>query len=226
MSKMPKKIIPLKNKDKTDHETWIKGRGMLNIPSPYFMLLVGPRNCGKSNFIMNLLGHADPPFDDGYVIHFDAEGTSEYDDSGLTVLPPEELPSNKDIEKEGKKIIIFEDIPFESLSKEQKINLQGLIKYSISHKNTSIIWTTHDYITGLPAPYRRLCSVFVIYKMPDISSLTYIGNRCGMKTSEFLDVFKQFCVNCHDNIMVDLTKDSPYPLRYNVFHPIKILDDE
>lgn len=217
-----KKIIPLKNKDKQDHEKWYPGRDLLNIPSPFCCIIIGPRNSGKTNLIKNIIVHASPLFNSGYLVHYDALGTEEYEETGIDILEPGYIPSNDEIPKEGKKIIIFEDIPYDSLTKEDKIKLCGLLKYSISHKNTTIIWTGHDFITSVPTNIRRLFNVFVIYKIPDMSILKNIGLKCGLNNDDFVNLFNEFVKDRHDCICIDLTKDSPAPIRFNMFHKIEI----
>lgn len=219
---LPKKIVVLPNNDKKDHEKWYLGRDMLNFPSPFCLYISGPKNSGKTLLIKNLL--ARKIYDDGYLVHFDGENTGEYDDADINVLENGYIPSNDDIPKEGKKIIIFEDIVYSSLSKEDKIKLLGLVKYTNSHKNCDICITGHDFITSIPQSLRRLFNVFIIYKTPDVASLSGIGSRIGLKNSDFYELFK-LCEKLHDNICIDLTKDSPYPLRFNIYHKIKC-DDE
>ena len=219
-SDLPKEIIPLKNTDKKDHERWTAGRDLLDFPSPFAMLIVGPRNCGKTTLIKNLL--IRKLYDDAYLCHYDPEGTTEYKLTDIQVLPAGYIPSNSEIPIEGRKCIIFEDIPYDTLSKEDKLKMQGLIKYSVSHRNVDFIFSTHDFTTGTPPQLRRLFNVFIIYKIPDVSSLKTIGTRCGLKSEDFQDLFENFIKEQHDSICIDLTKDSPAPLRLNIYQKIKM----
>lgn len=211
---LPKKIIPLKNKDKEDHEHWYKGRDLMDFPAPFCMYICGIRNCGKSTLIKNILARSS--FDSGMLYHFDGANTLEYDDSDLEII--DSIPPNSEIEKEGKKVLIIEDIPYDTLSQDEKINLQGLLKYC-THKNLSIIVTGHDFSTSFPAQVRRLFNIFILYKVPDVSSLGSIGTKVGIKNSDFIDLFK-LCESDHDNICIDLTKSSPAPLRFNIYKKI------
>jgi energy-coupling factor transporter ATP-binding protein EcfA2 len=219
--KLPKHIIPLPNPDKQDHEKWYDGRDLLDIPSPFCMLICGPKGSGKSTLIKNILCRATPLYDFGYLVHFDGESTNEYDDIDINILPEGQIPHNTEIEKDGKKIIIFEDLPYESLSKEDHINLTGLLKYSTTHKNLSIIFTTHDF-TSIPAKIRRLFNVYIIYKMPDLNSLSVISSRVGMRNTDLQSIFQNCISTNHDFLMIDLTKNTPVPLRINGYKPIKI----
>lgn len=216
--KLPRKIIPLPNEDKQDHEKWHNGRDLIDFPSPFACYITGPRNSGKSTLIKNLL--ARKLYDNGYLCHFDGENTNEYDDADIDILESGYIPSNTDIPKEGRKVIIFEDLPFSNLDKDSKTKLWALLKYSVSHKCLDLIFTGHDFVSSLPTNLRRLFNVFIIYKTPDISSLSSIGSRIGLKNSDFYELF-EFCKSPHDNLCIDLTKDTPAPLRFNIYSKIK-----
>jgi len=219
-NKLPKKVIPLKNKDKSDHEKWYPGRDLIDFPSPFCMYICGPRNSGKSTLIKNIL--ARKLYDEGYLYHFDGSNTQEYDDADLTIL--EDIPSNADIPIEGKKVFIMEDVPYTSLSPDQKTDLWGLLKYACSHKNMDIIITGHDFSTSVPPNIRRLFNVFILYKIPDINSLSVIGNKVGLKNNDMHELF-QLCSNAHDNVTIDMTQDTPAPLRFNIYKKIALDDD-
>ena len=139
----------------------------------------------------------------------------------MDILESGYIPSNDEIPKDGKKVIIIEDIPYNSLDKESKQKLYELLKYSISHKCLDLIFTGHDFVTTLPTSMRRLFNIFIIYKTPDILSLGSIGSRIGLKNSDFFELFK-LCKNQHDNLCIDLTKDTPAPLRLNIYKKIEI----
>ena len=92
--KPPKRIIPIKNKDKVGHESWTdsRKRDIGNFPSPSRILLLGPCGVGKSTLIKNLILHQRPRFEEVYLIHEDADFTKEYDDleptEKLNEVPP------------------------------------------------------------------------------------------------------------------------------------------
>jgi hypothetical protein len=46
-NRLPNKIVPIKNADKTNHEKWYKGRNICNFPRPYRCILVGGVNSGS-----------------------------------------------------------------------------------------------------------------------------------------------------------------------------------
>lgn len=216
-----KKIIPLKNKDKANHEKWYHGRNLMDFPAPISMLIIGAKGCGKSTMIKNLLSHASPYYDSGFLCHYDAYGTSEYDDAGLNILEPGYIPHNEEFDNDEKKIIIFEDLPYESLTKEDKIKLNGILKYSTTHKLLSVIWTTHDF-SSVPPSVRRLFNVFVVYKIPDMQSIRQIGIKAGLNNDDFNYLFNEFVKDRHDSICIDLTNGSPAPIRLNMFHKISV----
>lgn len=218
-SSLPKQIVPLKNKDKADHEKWYSGRDLMDFPTPFCMYICAPRNSGKSTLIKNIL--ARKLYDEGYLYHFDGENTQEYEDSDLQIL--DNIPSSSEIPKEGKKVFIMEDIPYTSLDPDQKTNLWGLLKYACSHKNTDIIITGHDFSSSVPANIRRLFNIFILSKVSDISSLNAIGSKVGLKNDDIEELLSH-CKSQFDNITIDMTKNSPAPIRFNIYNKI-VLDE-
>jgi hypothetical protein len=222
MKKLPNKIVPLVSDDKTDHESWYPNRNLLDFPSGNLCIaIVGPRNSGKTTIIKNILAHK--LYDSGYLCHFDSD-SSDYVDADIDIMENGYIPSNDEIPKEGKKVLIIEDIPHVGLDKQSKNNLLGLIKYACSHKLLDIIYTAHDLTTGVPVELRRMFNVFIIYRMPDLSAIRIAGDKVGISSSDFQKLFQKFIKNPHDNICIDLTKNSPAPLRYNLFNKIKVVN--
>lgn len=221
--RLPNKILPLPNADKTFHEKWYKGRNMLNIPHPFRCVCLGPPNCGKGTVIKNILLRAKPEFEEVYVIHPDPEYTKEWDDIGAEML--NSIPAPDEWPGEVKTLVIIDDMEFKMMSKDQKRNLDRLCGYCSTHKNISVLLAAQDTF-NVPACVRRCCNLFVFWKMNDMDSLAATARKTGMKANNFNSIFNGICNDPHDSLFIDLTKNSPYPLRLNGYTVIKKTDSE
>ena len=216
-SVLPKKIIPLPNADKGFTEKWYPGRDELDIPKPFRMILAGPPSSGKSTCVKNILCRCE--FEEVYVCHFDQETTEEYDDINLTYfenhLPDVSLlKGSRDI----KKALIIEDMDLSSMNKYEKKTLDRLFGNVSSHDNVSIFYCVQDPL-NVPLCARRVSNFFVLWKQPDLLALSLMGARTGFDQKRFAHLFNKL-KDTHDSLWVDLTRNSPYPLRMNGYIPI------
>ena len=80
-----KRLVAIKNKDKSGHEFWnpSRARDLGNIPSPARILLLGPPGVGKTNTIKNLILHQRPRFEEVFLVHLDLI-SKDYADMDLT----------------------------------------------------------------------------------------------------------------------------------------------
>jgi hypothetical protein len=215
---LPRKIIALKNADKSFHEKWTATRDPLNLPHPVRGVFLGPPNTGKTTVIKNILLRAKPPYEEIFVVHADPEYTKEYDDLDCTMLG--EIPAPEEWEGEVKTCVILDDIEFSSLSKEQKKHLDRLFGYVSTHKNISVFLTSQQAFS-VPTICRRCSNLFVIYKQPDVDSLKAIARKVGMKTDQFVDIFDNLLKVPTDSLWIDLTNKSPHPLRLNGYEMLE-----
>ena len=63
-------------------------------------------------------------------------------------------------------------------------------------------------------------NVFIIYKPNDRDELGTIARRVGMTKKDMLYIFDTFMTAKRDTLCIDLTEDTPAPLRKNLFTPI------
>ena len=221
--KLPNRLIGLGNRDKGFHEHWYKGRNMLNIPHPWRAVLLGPPNVGKTTVIKNLILRAQPEFQEIFVIHCDVDGTHEYDDLDCEMLS--EIPDPASWEGEVKTLVICDDIPLKEMAKDQKSNLDRLFGYVSTHKNISVALTSQDTF-NVPPSVRRCANIFVMWKMVDIDSLATTARKSGLKSNSMYSIFSQLMTGSKDSLWLDLTTDSPYPMRKNGFEIISKHDGE
>jgi hypothetical protein len=219
---LPDRIIPIENKDKAGFtEYWYEGRNKLNPVAPWRMILAARPSCGKTCVILNMLARADPEFDEVYLVHTD-DTTEEYDDVELawksTELPPLEMFRNS---RDIKKILIIEDVDLSSMSKSQRHILDRLFGNVSSHENLSIALTAQDF-SNIPLCARRTSNCFIIYRQPDLMGLAIMASRTGNSQEKWQHLMKHLR-SVHDFLFLDMTKNTPYPIRLNGF---QLIDSE
>jgi hypothetical protein len=125
-------IHVMKNSDKTWHESWNKPRtrSLAAFPHPFTLCLLGIKNRGKTNTIVNVfLQHQTTcdPFKELIVIG-PSNGSAEYAEMEptyqLTDIPTLESFSDKKI----KKLLVFDDFDLSKLNATQKKNLSQLVR--------------------------------------------------------------------------------------------------
>lgn len=210
-AELPMEILAFPNTDKDFHEQWHPERDLLSFPHPFRAVLLGPPNSGKSTIVKNLLLRGDPDFAKMYVIHADADGTSEYDDCKAVLLPeipePQDWPNDKE-----KKLVVVDDIDVKRLGKQQMSALDRLFGYVSTHKNISCILCSQD-VFNIPAGVRRCANLWVLWKSPDTHAVSMCASRCGKL--DFDNLFNKNCLNPHDSVWVDMTDNTPLKLRTN-----------
>ena len=236
----PLKVVPFDSSDKRLREKWTAGRAkdLANIPSPFRMLLLGPPGGGKSCLIKNIVIHQRPRFKEVFVIHEDhsadpdAPGTTEYDDLDPTLMMSE-VPNLKfwnticaeDDEDAPpvKRLVILDDL--EMKGSDRLKNLQTLFRYVSSHKGISLMCTYQNFF-GLEPVIKKCSNVFVVWRPRDRDEIGRIEKRVGLEKGTLKEIFDAVAPDEHDSICIDHTKNSPAPLRLNLFTPIEILTEE
>ena len=70
-----------------------------------------------------------------------------------------------------------------------------------------------------------MANVYILWKPRSYNELQLIENRVGMKKGTLRELFKTVATKHRDSIMVDMTENSPAPLRLNVFKKIEYDSD-
>lgn len=216
--RLPNKIIPISNPDKKFHEKWVKGRSMLNIPHPARILAVGPPNVGKTTVAINIILRANPPYEEVYVIHPDAEYSQEWDDVNGQMMS--EIPNPEQWEGEVKTFVVIDDIEVKQLAKEQSRALDRLFGYVSTHKNITVYLTSQNF-SNIPAAVRRMSNFWVIWKINDCDAMKICAKKAGMKPNTLVEIFDNKMPEFNDSLWIDRTAFSPFPLRKNGFEPLK-----
>jgi len=212
-------IVPIDNPDKTWHEKWTPGRGLLNFPHPFRSVLLGPPNTGKTTTCKNLLLRQDPPFKVVVVVHCDPEYTKEYDDIGAHLLA--DIPSPEDWPGDKKTLVILDDLEFKCMNKGQLRNLDRLYGFVSTHKNISVCLCAQDPF-NVPPSVRRCANLWVLWKTVDMDALATCARRTGMRGGAFRQIFDDLITGEKDSLWIDLTDHSPMKLRKNGFHKISL----
>ena len=219
MPRLPDKILPIKNADKAFHEKWYKNRNLLNIIHPFRAVLLGPPNTGKTTIVKNIILRAYPPFQEVFVIHCDGGYTKEYEDLGNSVKMLDSIPCPEDWTGEVKTLVVLDDLEFKGMPKTQKRNLDRLFGYVSTHKNISVCLCSQDPF-NVPPIVRRCSNLWVLWKCPDLASMSSIACRCGISSSDFNYIFDNFIKDTKDSLWIDRTDKTPYPLRINGYSMI------
>ena len=216
-NKLEKKIYVFKNPDKTFHEKWKDGRNEMNFPHPWRAVLLGPPNSGKTLIVKNLILRAKPQFEEVFVIHCDSEYTKEYEDIGAEMLT--DIPAPEDWSGEVKTLVVLDDLEYKLMGKEQRRNLDRLFGYVSTHKHISVVLCSQDPF-NVPPIVRRCANIWVLWRMSDIDSMANTARKSGMRSDMLKHIFDTLMEKQTDSLWIDLTANSPYPLRKNGFTPI------
>ncbi len=219
--KVENNIIPIKNPDKSFHETWSTkkkngveyGRHPLNIPHPSRWVLFGPPGTGKTTVVINGVLRQSPPFERIFLIHIDGHYTKEYNKlESFTRLTS--VPSPDWWNGEEKTLVILDDLEYRYMSKEQKVCLDRLFGYVSTHKNISVYLTAQDGF-NIPPCVRRSADVWILWKGRDLDSMRQIARKGGLRKTDIEALHNCYDFTLRDSLWIDTTPFSPYPLRIN-----------
>jgi hypothetical protein len=219
--KLPDRILAMPCLDKVGWtESWTPGRNLLNIPHPFRGAFCGPPSSGKSTSIKNIIIRSSPVFDEILVVHFDTENSIEWDDvGGCTIIG--EIPDPLSFDRDSKRLLILEDLNLKSLPKEDKEKVNRLFGYTSSHCNLSVVITAQNPI-DIPVSARRMSNLFVLYKCPDIQSVSLMASRTGIKAKDLHYLYNTKATGIHDSVWIDISQNSPGYVRINGFDVIDI----
>jgi hypothetical protein len=226
-----RKIYALPNKDKGFHQKWEDKRGygtdklnLMDFPHPYRSILIARPNCGKSTMMKNLILHQRPKFERCVIVHHDGADTKEYDDIGKKEII-DYIPDKSFFNPEEKTIVIIDDIDAKRLNQESRSHLFKLFSYVSTHKNVSVCLATQEPF-GVPPDVRRVCNIIVLWKPSDYNCCAAFSKKIGLEAEELKKIFKDICTGSKDSLCIDLTDNSPAPLRKNMFEPLDILNND
>jgi hypothetical protein len=214
-TKLPKRLLVVKNPDKEQYEQWTPDRDPLNFVCPTRIGIYGANNTGKSLIVKNILMRMDS-IKRIYLLHPESDGEdNEYQLMDVETIDPEELIANEDIEQSAEhSAMIIDDVVLNELPQKK---LKKLFSYISSHKNLTLIITAHTF-TEVPIYVRRSLQVFIFTRSNDHSSFQFVASKVGMEYTRF----KELMVGLkeYESLWIDRTSKTPYPLRKNGYELI------
>lgn len=225
---LPRRVLALKNVDKTEHEMWdnYHKQNIANFPCPCRICVIGPCGVGKTNLCKNILLNARPLYDQVFLIHPDIDYSKEWEDIEPTACM-NKIPNISyfsdviDPDKKNKNICIIDDIEIKGSNKLDERNLGLLMRYLSTHRNMSIIYS-HQSWFDVPSIVKKMCNVYIIYRPRSRTELSMIENRCGVAKGLFHYLFNNVASDFRDSICYDLTEGSPARIRKNLFEVIEV----
>jgi hypothetical protein len=223
---LPNKVVVIKNADKDVgnwSETWSypKSRSPGHIPHSFRLLALGAPGRGKTNYMKNIfLKHqsSSKKFQRLIVVTCDLS-SREWEDMEPDMFL-DRLPDISVFEEPIKTCVIIDDYEFERCGKEEMRKLTTLFRMISSHKSVSIMASYQSFF-HVPTIARKTANCFIIYKPTSENELQTISNRVGIKYEDLRQMFKRYANNYYDMIFIDMTKDTPYRLRKNIYDVIK-----
>ena len=228
---LPNKVVVIKNADKDVgnwSESWDypKNRSPGHIPHSFRLLALGAPGRGKTNYMKNIfLKHQSSAkkFQRLIVVTCDLS-SREWDDCEPTMIL-DMLPDLNMFEEPIKTLLIIDDYEFEKCGSEETRKLTTLFRMISSHKSLSIMASYQSFF-HTPQICRKTANCFIIYKPTSERELQTISNRVGVSYKNLKHIFKNYANTFYDSVFVDMTQDTPFPLRVNIYDIITIQDSE
>ncbi len=213
-AKLPNQIVIIPNKDKEFHEK-PKKDDLGHMAHPSRIIACGPCNTGKSLVFLNLAMHADKPFDRIVIFHNDGE-SEEYSDVDAEYV--DEVPTIDFFDKTQKNLLIFEDINFKDMKRDQMALVDRYYGCWSTHHNISV-WATFQDPFSCPPRIRRLANIVILWDNGDADSMAELARKVGLTSKDLRFLFDNYCSEFHDSLIID--KSRPYAkLRKNIFEVI------
>jgi hypothetical protein len=220
--KPPDKIVVFDNKEKAFQEQWTKDRNLANFPHSFRLIASGKPGSGKTNAILNVFLHINPPFKKIYLLHC-GDDVKEYQDLDYEKLDEIPAPNDPIFDRKVKTLLILEDRSLNNLNKEQFYRLDRLYGFCSSHLSVSICTNSQSLFT-VPKVVRDMSNVFLIWKTRDSDMMKCIGRRLGLTKEEMMMIIREHIIEPHDFLVLDDTFNTPYPLRKNIFEILPFND--
>lgn len=227
---LPNKVVVIKNADK-DVGNWMeswdypKKRSPAHIPHSFRLVALGAPGRGKTNYMKNIfLKHqtSGKKFERLFVITCDLS-SREWDDVEPTQIL-DRMPDMELFEEPVKTCVIIDDYEFEKCGKEEMRKLTTLFRMISTHKSVSVMASYQSFF-HTPTICRKTANCFLIYKPTSENELQTISNRVGIKYEDLRMLFKQFANDYYDHIFIDMTKNTPYRIRKNIYEVIEYNSD-
>ena len=228
---LPQKVVIIKNADKDVgkwKETWDypKKRSVGHIPHSFRLLALGSPGRGKTNYLKNIfLRHQSSAkkFERLIVVTGDLS-TREWDDMEPNLIL-DKLPDVEMFNGSVKTCLILDDWESEKCGAQELKKLTTLFRMISTHKSVSIMLSYQSFF-HCPTICRKTANCFILYRPTSDGELQTISNRVGVKYEHLKKMFKKHCKKFYDMLMIDMTKDTPYRIRRNIYEVIDYDSDD
>lgn len=203
MHKLPNHIIPFKNPDKEFQES--PTNDLFFIPHSSRVIFYGSPSCGKTTAVLNCLLHQN--FDRIIVVHNDMQ-SKEYENIDCDYYDEVMDPNDEELALDPtvKNLIIFEDLYYKALPKQQRKWLTDYFTTYSTHRSISCYLTCQDLFLQVPTNIRRCCNVFVIFKNIDMNNLRNICSVLNLDYKDIKFIFEKYLTSKYDNLIIDLNR--------------------
>ena len=146
----------------------------------------------------------------------------------LAYLPSEKFWSAMNPKHRLKMLLIVDDIDLSSLVKRslsrQRI-VNKTVSYSSTHSNLSIIVTSQSPSTQLPPIVLQMCNIVTLYPITDKYKVYVLATKLSID-SKLLFEYLKLLKGMHDTLTLDMTLNTPMPLRINIYEPVEVKSEE
>lgn len=205
---------------------------------PARIIIVGKPGCGKRGVMLNILYRYNFDFDTITEVHASAKSDEHdiFEDADdyqlwqwdcttdgdtdepykLIGIPPISRFEKRD--ENGQKLnnlLIMDEPPCE-WNTDMRRKIGTLMNYNSTHNNCTIFLVTQHF-QNLPVQIREAATHFVFFPTQNKLQTRFMSSKCGV---DLESLFRRFCRNKYDSIMVDMTGDGPR-VRRNVYEVIQ-----
>ena len=155
------------------------------------VLLTGPPNAGKSATCLQIAARS-APFHKVFVLH-GTPGTKEYDiidHVKLDAMPEPSYWKSQSKEANGKPLLVIIDDYSTDVSKDEKKNIEMMMRTCASHLGILVLITAHAH-TNIAPKWRRCCTTHVCWPPADRTSWNYLARGMNMMPKQLAAAFEQ-----------------------------------
>ena len=228
--KLPRRNIIIKNADKDTG--WMESNKPGQNPGllchPFRLVALGNVGRGKTNSSKQIfLNHqcSRRKFKRLLIITCDVD-SQEWVDCEPDLITDQMIDLGMfNIDDNVKTCVVIDDWEMMKCSKDDLRKLSTLVRFISSHRNCSIILSFQSFF-DCPSIARKCATHFMLYNPNSMIELDTIANRCGLTAKKMRYIFKHICNDPYDNLMVDLSVNTPYYLRKNIYEIIQSEDED
>ena len=106
-----------------------------------------------------------------------------------------------------KSLLVFEDINFKDMKRDQMALIDRYYGCWSTHHNISV-WSTFQDPFSCPPRIRRLANFVILWNNGDADSMAELSRKVGLQAKDLRYSFDNICTDFHDSLIID--KSRPY----------------